>query len=319
MGPRILESRPAIANENRFLTASLSAETITKSRGNSCSANQVKARGAEPKLTKPERKLMFSRKRRRIDKLDFIIAGTQKSGTSALHYHLDQHPNITMAHSEEAHMIDHPHRHFFDDENRFSRKVDYDFLHRGIKFKRQSLITGSCTPIYTYWRPAMGRIRNYHPQIKLIVLLRNPIDRAFSHWNMYRERNQESLGFLEAVKEEKNRIKEALPLQPRKCSYVDRGFYSEQLERVFRFFPRKQVHVIKFDDFRNKPREILAAVFDFLGVAQLETVANKQQNLIPYDRRITPAERRHLYEIYQSDISKLEALLNWDCSAWKEV
>ncbi len=68
---------------------------------------------------------MFSFKRKRIDKLDFIIAGTQKSGTSALHYHLNQHPNITMAHGEEAHMIEHPHRHFFDDEERFSRPPVY--------------------------------------------------------------------------------------------------------------------------------------------------------------------------------------------------
>ena len=262
---------------------------------------------------------MFGRKRKRIDKLDFIIAGTQKSGTSALHYHLDQHPNITMAHGEEAHMINHPHRHFFDDEDRFSRPVDYDFLHRGIRFKRKSLITGSCTPIYTYWKPALERIRDYYPQIKLIILLRNPIDRAFSHWNMYRERNQEPLGFLEAVKEEKNRIKEALPLQPRRYSYVDRGFYSEQMERVFSFFPRTQAHVVKFDDFRDKPGETVTGVFDFLGVAPLETIANKEQNLIPYERRMTAEERRYLYEIYRSDIAKLEALLDWDCSDWKEM
>jgi hypothetical protein len=263
---------------------------------------------------------MFKRNRKQIDKLGFIIAGTQKSGTSALHYHLDQHPNITMAHSEEAHMIDHPHRHFFDDEQRFARpRVDYDFLHRGIKFKRDSLITGSCTPIYTYWKPAMERIRDYHPQIKLVILLRNPIDRAFSHWNMYRERNQESLQFFDAVKEEKNRLKEALPLQQRRYSYVDRGFYAEQMERVFRFFPRPQVHVIKFDEFRNNVRATVDAVFDFLGVPPLGTIANQEQNLIPYDRRITPEERRYLYQIYRADIARLEALLQWDCSDWKEA
>ncbi len=106
----------------------------------------------------------------KIERLDFIIAGTQKGGTSALHYHLDQHPNITMAHSEEAHMIDHPRRHFFDDEKRFAAgEVSYGILHEGVRLKRRSLITGSCTPIYTYWKPAMERIRKYHPGIKLIV------------------------------------------------------------------------------------------------------------------------------------------------------
>ena len=130
------------------------------------------------------------RPKRKIERLDFIIAGTQKGGTSALHYHLDQHPNITMAHSEEAHMIDHPRRHFFDDEKRFADgEVSYDILHEGVRLKRRSLITGSCTPIYTYWKPAMERISKYHPGIKLIVLLRNPIDRAFAHWNMQRFKN----------------------------------------------------------------------------------------------------------------------------------
>src|SRR4051794_2675724 len=113
---------------------------------------------------------MFRPARPKIERLDFIIAGTQKGGTSALHYHLDQHPNITMAHSEEAHMIDHPRRHFFDDEERFADHVDYDILHEDIKLKPKSIITGSCTPIYTYWKPAMERIKNYHPGIKLIIL-----------------------------------------------------------------------------------------------------------------------------------------------------
>jgi hypothetical protein len=262
---------------------------------------------------------MFQSRQRKIDRLDFIIAGTQKGGTSALHYHLDQHPNITMAHSEEAHMIDHPRRHFFDDEERFSGKVDYDILHTGIKFKRRSLITGSCTPIYTYWKPAMERIRNYHPGIKLIVLLRNPIDRAFSHWNMYRERNQENLGFLEAIAEEKNRIREALPFQPRRTSYLDRGFYSGQMERVFQFFPREQVRVIKFDAFQKKAPQVVQEVFAFLGVAPLKMVKNKKQNRIPYERSITPEERAYLYELYKTDIARLEELLNWDCSDWKKV
>ena len=261
---------------------------------------------------------MFQSRRGKIDRLDFIIAGVQKGGTSALHYHLDQHPQITMAHSEEAHMIDHPRRHFFDDEERFAGKVEYDILHEGIRFKRQSLVTGSCTPIYTYWRPAMERMRDYHPGIKLIILLRNPIDRAFSHWNMYRERKQESLGFLEAIAEEPNRIRAALPLQPRRTSYLDRGFYHEQMERVFRFFPREQVHVVKFDDFRNDTAEVVNKVFAFLGVTALPRIQNRQQNRIAYDRKMTADERHYLQDLYETDIARLEKLLNWDCSAWRQ-
>jgi hypothetical protein len=262
--------------------------------------------------------LMF-RARKKIERLDFLIAGAQKGGTSALHYLLDQHPNITMAHSEEAHMIDHPRRHFFDDEKRFAGTISYDILHVGIQFKRRSLITGSCTPIYTYWKPAMERIWNYHPGIKLLILLRNPTDRAFSQWNMNRDRQRESLEFLEAIAEEQNRSRAALPHQPRRTSYLDRGFYFEQMERVFRFFPREQVSVIKFEDLRRNTTEVVNCVFPFLGVPPLAEVKNEEQNQIPYQRRISPEERRYLSRLYEEDIARLEKLLNWDCSDWKRV
>jgi hypothetical protein len=262
---------------------------------------------------------MFRSKKQRIERLDFIIAGTQKGGTSALHYHLDQHPNVTFAHPEEAHMIDHPRRHFFDDEERFSegRTVSYDILHEGIKLKPKSLVVGSCTPIYTYWKPAMERIRNYHPGIKLIVLLRNPIDRAFSQWNMNWDRKREPLEFLEAVAAEMNERAEATSSQSRRRSYVDRGFYFEQIERVFQFFPRDQVCVIKFEAFRRRTHEVVNDVFRFLGVEPLPKLKNREQNLIPYDRKITPEERDYLYRFYKEDIERLERLLGWDCSDWK--
>jgi hypothetical protein len=165
----------------------------------------------------------------------------------------------------------------------------------------------------------MERIHQYHPGIKLIILLRNPMERAFSHWNMERDRKHESLEFMEAVAAEQERIQAALPLQPRATSYVDRSFYAEQMERVFSFFPREQVQVIKFDDFRSKWRETLDAAFRFIGVEPLQAIENREQNQIPYKRKMSPEERRHLYAIYEQDIARLEQLLGWDCSDWKKV
>src|SRR5438552_13477854 len=103
-----------------------------------------------------------------------------------------------------------------------------------------------------YHEPAAERIWEYNSQIKLLILLRNPIERAFAHWNMQRFKGREPLDFLDAVKEEKNRMQEALPLQLRRFSYVDRGFYSEQLARLFKFFPREQIKIIKSEEFRDK-------------------------------------------------------------------
>ena len=261
---------------------------------------------------------MFLRMRTAISKLDFIIAGTQKSGTSVLTYYLDQHPAIAMAHKEETHSLVQPRRHFFDNETMFaSGNINYNLLHRDVPVTAQTLVTGTCTPVYTYWKPAMQRIHDYNPSIRLIILLRNPIDRAFSHWNMQRDRKLDSLDFLEAIKQEENRAREVYPLQLRKFSYVERGFYSEQMERVFRFFSREQVLVIKFDELRKDYRAVTDRIFNFLGVPPFPRLKNREENVINYARAMTQSEREYLYSIFENDIAKLEKLLGWDCSDWK--
>jgi hypothetical protein len=100
---------------------------------------------------------------------------------------------------------------------------------------------------------------------------------------------------------------------------VDRGFYAEQIERVFRYFAREQVEVIKFEDFRREPRQTLNAVCNFLGIEPLQTVSNVETGSTPYARKMTGSERQYLVDLYKSDIDRLEKLLGWDCSDWKKV
>src|ERR1044071_4465915 len=191
---------------------------------------------------------MFGWKRRKVDRIDFIVPGAQKSGTTALHYFLKGHPQIVLPDRQEMH--------FFDDEEIFSGPFDYQLLHRPFPPRiRSTSIVGEVTPSYLYWGPAMERIHAYHPRIKLVILLRNPIDRAFAHWNMQRFKDREPLDFLAALKEEPRRIAQPLSIESRRFAYVDRGFYSVQLERVFNFFPRGQVKLVKFDDFRDRKQD----------------------------------------------------------------
>lgn len=246
---------------------------------------------------------------RKIEKLDFIVAGAQKCGTTALHYFLEQHPQIALPDKQELH--------FFDDEDLFMKGANYDLLHGRFKPTRDSIVAGENTPIYIYWKPSIERIWNYNKQVKLLVLLRNPIERAFSHWNMQRERGYETLDFLDAVRAEPDRQREASPLQSRRFSYVDRGLYSEQLERVFKFFPREQVKVMKFENFRKDQPGIMRSVFDFIGVEPLKNIRNKERNLISYQREITDEEQRSVSNLFEEDSAKLEELLGWDCSDWK--
>src|SRR5438477_9112769 len=252
---------------------------------------------------------MFQAKRRKIKRLDFIVAGAQKSGTTALHYFLAKHPNITMGDQQEIH--------FFDDDATFAATVDYERLHKHYRPVAPSIIAGDCTPSYIYYKPAAERIWKYNPKIKLLILLRNPVDRAFAHWNMQRFRGREPLDFFDAVREEKTRIAGAPPAQARRFAYVDRGFYGQQLARLFKFFPRDQVKAVKFEDFKDKQRETLTSVFSFLGLEPLRAVRSKERNVVPYERAMNCDERIYLYNLLAEDITKVEQLLGWDCSDWK--
>jgi hypothetical protein len=252
---------------------------------------------------------MLQANRKKVEKLDFILAGAQKSGTTALHYFLEKHPDITLGDQEEMH--------FFDDEEVFSKPVDYASLHRHFPSIAPSAIAGECTPSYLYWEPAAERISKYNPAVKLLVLLRNPVDRAFAHWNMQRYKKREPLDFLEAVEQEGKRTAPLLSLESRRFSYIDRGFYTKQLARFFRFFPREQFKITKFEDFRDRPTETVNSIFDFLGLKPLGPVRSKDRNVVPYERAMTMEERRHLYGVFANEIEQLERLLGWDCSDWK--
>jgi len=252
---------------------------------------------------------MFRPKRRKIERLDFILAGAQKSGTTALHYFLSRHPSINMGDQQEIH--------FFDSDALFVLEADYEQLHKHYPPLAPSTIAGDCTPSYLYHEPAMQRIWTYNPKIKLLILLRNPVDRAFAHWNMQRYRGREPLDFFDAIREEQTRITGAPPAEARRFAYVERGFYGGQLERVFKFFPREQVTIVKFEDFQKNQPETLASIFSFLGRKPLRSVRNKDRNIVPYERAMNWEERVFLYNLFAEDIAKVEHLLGWNCSDWK--
>src|SRR2546428_10583135 len=210
---------------------------------------------------------MFRTRRRKIERLDFILAGAQKSGTTALHYFLSKHPDITMGDQQEMH--------FFDNDAMFISDVDYEQLHKHYPLVAPSTIAGDCTPSYMYHESAAERIWKYNPEIKLLIILRNPVDRAFAHWNMQRYRGREPLDFFDAVREEKTRVAGAPTAEARRFAYVNRGFYGQQLARLFNFLPLEQVKVVKFEEFKDKPRETLASIFSFLGLEPLRSVRSK--------------------------------------------
>ena len=252
---------------------------------------------------------MFRSRRRKIDRLDFVLAGAQKSGTTALHYFLSRHSDINMGDQQEIH--------FFDNDALFASEPDYEQLHKHYPLLAASMIAGDCTPSYIYHEAAAERIWKYNPKIKLLITLRNPVERAFAHWNMQRFRGREPLDFFDAVREEQTRIAGAPPADARRFAYVDRGFYGRQLTRLFKFFRREQVKVVKFEDFRDNQRETLVAIFSFLGRKPLRLVRSKDRNVVPYERAMNWEERVFLYNLFAEDIATVERMLGWNCSDWK--
>ena len=117
-----------------------------------------------------------------------------------------------------------------------------------------------------YWDQCIKRIWKYDNKVKLIAILRNPIDRAFSHWNMEIDRKKETADFKSCIKYELDRIKEGSFVQHRVRSYVDRGFYYNQITRIYRYFKKDQVLFIKYEDFKNSQELSLVKIFDFLKI-----------------------------------------------------
>jgi len=241
--------------------------------------------------------------------VDFIICGTQKGGTTALDAYLREHPQVCMADNKELH--------FFDNEENFSTaSPNYYKYHSFFGPKKTHKAVGEATPIYMYWKDSPKRIFDYSPKMKLIVLLRNPIERAYSQWNMQRIRKTEDLSFLEAIKIDDARRNDALPNQQRGYSYIDRGRYLAQLKRLWEYFPRENVLVLKTEYLKQQPVNALGEVCSFIGVDQMEGIEGKDVHSRPYKSKMTEVERTFLVNAFKDEIKGLEKELDWDCSDW---
>src|SRR5437764_4547292 len=245
-------------------------------------------------------------RRRPVKRVDFIVGGVQKAGTTALHDFLAQHPHVALLPDQALH--------FFDKEEHFAAEPDYRILHGNFKPGWRWRVAGEVTADYLYYPSALERIAQYSPQMKLIVSLRNPTERAFSQWNMRRDKGQEPLDFVAALQRDQQI---GVWQRPRGNGYIARSLYSPQLEHVFELFPRDQVLVLKYEEFRRDSSPMLDRLFDFIGVPRLQRFKNKRRNVGSYSRKLTVQEREFAGTIFEDDIGKTEELLGWDCADWR--
>jgi hypothetical protein len=187
---------------------------------------------------------------------NFFIIGAMKSGTTALYYYLEQHPQVFMSPIKEPN--------FFSSrgqENATDAVTDigtYRDLFRGVSDEKA---IGEASHSYLYEPRAAAEIRRQIPDAKLIAILRNPVDRAYSHFlHMVRSGKEPHDDFAQALREDGD--DKARTFQ----DYVGRGLYYGQLKEYFGTFPRKQVRVFLYEDLSSMPVRTVQDAFRFLGV-----------------------------------------------------
>jgi hypothetical protein len=192
-------------------------------------------------------------------KPNFFIVGAPKSGTSSLYKYLAQHPGVFLSEPKEPH--------FFHNRRSPGSRVlgekdleDYLKLFEGVP---EDVRAGEASTSYLYSANAAREIKEFRLDAKIMMVLRNPVDRAYSHyWNHVRDGN-ENLGFEEALADEPKRIRDR-----RWCGsyYVAGGRYAEQVSRYLEVFGREAVRVYLLEDLRRDARGVCRDAFGFLGV-----------------------------------------------------
>ena len=291
---------------------------------------------------------------------NFLIIGAAKAGTSSLHYYLSQHPQIFMPDLKEPKFFA-----LAGEELNFQnpdQAINQDSITSLDEYKKLfkdvngEIAVGEASPIYLYSEKAAHRIRLHIPNAKLIVILRNPIDRAFSCYTHLRREGYETLSFEAALDMEEQRIKNNWA---HLWHYKQAGFYSKQLKPYLNLFERDQIKVFLFDDLCKDSKALLREIYDFLGaeadfVPDLEkrNVSGMPKSLLlqkllfrgnfvrdaflsifprslyrDIAKRIkqwnmgakpalNPATRNQLKSIYHDDILELQGLLQKDLSMW---
>jgi Sulfotransferase domain len=263
----------------------------------------------------------------------FLIIGTQKGGTVALRNYLARHPSIVPARQKEIG--------YFDQDVLYRRGEAWYHGHFPLPHRLgRRGVTFEATPEYLYYPGAPQRIFSYDSRLKLIVLLREPGERAFSAWNMFRTLRQERpdalrqllpecdpmlqeslnrmLGsdsfpaFDEAVRDEVDGLRAGgTALEP---GYVRRGLYHEQLRRYLEWFAREQILILDSARLRQDVSGVLAEVVRFLGLPAYDAppVSLPQFHVGRYQHEIAAGTRAFLGEFYRPYNHELYALLGRD-------
>ena len=256
---------------------------------------------------------------------DFLIIGTQRGGTTALYHYIKTHPCIEPATATEVHFVD----------KRFHKGMAWYRGHFPTRIKKyyaehisgRALLTGEASSSYLFHPHAPRRVRKALPHVKLIVLLRNPVDRAYSQYFHAVELGHETYSsFEEAIEGEEERtarerekiLQDELYYSSayKHLSYLTRGIYVDQLRAWMDLFPRKQFLILKSEEFYSDPVTAFKQVASFLNLAEAEPrikkQAYKQYEHNTYSSHMDSALRKRLIDYFEPHNARLYEFLGVD-------
>jgi Sulfotransferase domain len=234
---------------------------------------------------------------------NFVVLGTQKGGTSYFYRLLTEHPLVRKAVAKELH--------FFD--NKFAEGVGWyrRCFPKGERLDGQRTITGEASPSYLFEQQVPERMARIVPEARLIALLRNPVDRAYSHYQMEVRRGKEARSFEEATEEEMTSAEGEGYSIDVPHAYLRRGLYAEQLKRFSFFANRDQLLVVKSENLFTRRLEVLERVLRFLGLPPFESTLAPPAGRASYEP-MDPVTRRRLEAFFAPHNERLYDLLNTD-------
>ncbi len=241
----------------------------------------------------------------------FLIVSVERGGTTSLYRYLASHPRVAEPFRKE---ID-----YFDFN--WTRGIDWYRAHFPLRRPWGSLVAGEATPYYLYHPLVPARVARTLPDVRLVALVRNPVERAYSHYNMNCRQKKETLSFEEAIEREEERLGDEYARLERgeiefsdahyKFGYKFRGRYVERLQLWEKHIPRERLLVVRSEDLYADPTAVVEQVSEFIGLPPRVPEDFKAYNQKPYDQ-ISPATRAALADYFRPHNERLEEYLGRD-------
>lgn len=238
--------------------------------------------------------------------LDFIIAGTMKGGTTAAITNLSTHPDVSMVDKEI---------HFFDDKRTYQLGIDWYKKH----FNYNKKMVGDKAPDVMYQTSCLELLQIVNPQLKIILMLRNPIARAYSHWKMLRDSFGDTNSFEYMINDEiKNKWNENRIYKISfRSQIIQRGLYFEQIQNILKYFSSDNLLILISEKIRKNMTIEYQKIFDFLELHEhsanyVEEFVSKKEDILPEDDILY----KKLKKIYSKDVKNLEKMLGYKTNWW---